>query len=174
MALASSSRHSVPASIPRSYQPFELPLQELYQGEIIGEIILDKMLHLFSEPDLKQKIGVALQLETETKARLRPALMQLGLDIAEAEGSREVGLELATVMRGKNWREAMSTLRDIVKPAVERYQEIAAAAPAEFQSLAQSMVVHEQSLLDFAEQELSDNTENSLDAIIAQLEHKPV
>jgi len=153
-------------------EPFEASLQELYQGEIIGEVILDKMLSFFAEPDMKYKIAVLLQLETETKARLRPTLMRIGLNIAEAKSSRQLGLDLAASMEGKSWNEAMADLREIVKPAVQRYKEIAADPPAEFQSLAQSMVLHEQSLYDFTEMELSGNSENSLAAIVEQLEHK--
>ena len=78
-----------------SDEVFRQALVELYQGEIIGEVILDQMLSFFSEPELKYKIAVLLQLETETKARLRPTLMRLGLEIAESDRSRELGLEMA-------------------------------------------------------------------------------
>ena len=61
-----------------SDEVFRQALDELYQGEIIGEVILDQMLSFFSEPEFKYKIAVLLQLETETKARLRPTLMRLG------------------------------------------------------------------------------------------------
>ena len=157
-----------------SDEVFRQALVELYQGEIIGEVILDQMLSFFSEPEFKYKIAVLLQLETETKARLRPTLMRLGLEIAESDSSRELGLETAAKMRGKSWEETMWMLRNIVKPAVERYEEIAAEAPAEFQSIAQSMVIHEQSLYDFTELELAGDKENSLVSIIDQLEFKPL
>ena len=58
-------------------EAFQHGLIELYQGERVGEIILDQMLSLFTEPEMKYKIAVILQLETETKARLRPTLMKL-------------------------------------------------------------------------------------------------
>jgi hypothetical protein len=44
---------------------------ELYQGEVLGEVLFDHMLSYFEEPDKQYKISVMLQLETETKARLR-------------------------------------------------------------------------------------------------------
>jgi hypothetical protein len=122
---------------------------------------------------MKFKIAVMLQLETETKARLRPTLMQSGLDIAESHGSRKLGLEMAAAMQGKTWEETMFALQDIVKPAVERYRKIADGAPIEFQPVAQSMVKHEQSLYEFTKLELSGGKENSLAAIVAQLVHKP-
>lgn len=156
-----------------SDEAFQQALIELYQGEIVGEVILDQMLSFFSEPELKHKVGVLLQLETETKARLRPTLMQLGLDISEADGSRKAGLEIAAAMKGKSWDQTMSTLQGIVEPAVERYREIATEAPSEFRTVAQYMVIHEQSLYDFTEMELSGEKVTSLDAIVEQLVHKP-
>ena len=168
------SRKNIRRESTVSDEVFRQALEELYQGEIIGEVILDQMLSFFSEPELKYKIAVLLQLETETKARLRPTLMRLGLEIAESDSSRELGLETAAKMRGKIWEETMWMLRNIVKPAVERYEEIAAEAPAEFQSIAQSMVIHEQSLYDFTELELAGDKENSLVSIIDQLEFKPL
>jgi hypothetical protein len=32
-------------------------LDELYQGEVIGEVILNRMLSLFSEPEIRYKIA---------------------------------------------------------------------------------------------------------------------
>lgn len=149
---------------------FPQALAELYHGEILGEIIFDQMLSYFTEPEPKHKIAVMLQLETETKARLRPALMQLGLELAEPEGARQLGIEIAESMKGKDWNETVAMLRDIVKPAVARYQEIAAAA--EHQALTEYMVKHEHSLLVFAELELAGKTEKSLAGITDQLQYK--
>ncbi len=151
---------------------FSQALAELYHGEILGEVIFDQMLSYFTEPELKHKIAVMLQLETETKARLRPAMIQLGLDIAEPAGARQLGLEIAESMDGKGWDETLAMLRDIVKPAVARYQEIADTAPAEHQALAEYMVKHEHSLLVFAELELAGDTEKSLAGITDQLQYK--
>ena len=74
-----------------STESFKTHLQELYQGEIIGEVAFDALLAEFDEPSLRHKIVTVLQLETEPKARLRPALMQLGLDVAEDKASRTAG-----------------------------------------------------------------------------------
>ena len=154
-------------------ETFHQALIELYQGEIIGEVIFDKMLSSFEGTDEKYKVSVMLQLETETKARLRPTLMQLGIDIAESEDARQAGLDAAASMSGKSWSETMFALGELVKPYVERYKIIAAQAPETFREIAQSMVVHEQSLYDFTQQELSGDPSNSLDRIIDQIVHKP-
>lgn len=151
---------------------FKRGLAELYQGEVFGESLFDRMLPYFKEPDRHYKISTMLQLETETKARLRPAMMLLGLDLSEQQESRQMGLDMATGMKGLSWEETMVKMRDAVKPAIERYREIASCSPPEHRELAESMVVHEQSIYDFAELELSGDSERSIDAIVAQLHHK--
>jgi len=144
-------------------------LNELYQGEILGEAIFNSMLAMFEEPETRYKIAVMFQLETETKARLRPTLIQLGLDITELKDSRETGLSIAASLEGRTWKEAMLALRDLVEPAVERYKEIAESAPQEFRALAESMAVHEEALYDFLQAELAGNSDQALAAIVAQL-----
>ena len=156
-----------------SDESFPESLNEMYQGEIIGEVLFDQMLRWYSDPEQQYKVAVMLQLETETKARLRPAMMALGVDIAEPEASRKLGLEMADGLAGKSWDEVVVMLGETVKPYVERYREIAAAAPAEYRELANSMVTHEQSLYDFAQLEQSGAGMDSVAAIVAQLEHKP-
>jgi hypothetical protein len=73
---------------------FKQGMVELYQGEVLGEVLFDHMLSYFEEPDKQYKISVMLQLETETKARLRPAMMLLGLDLSGQSESRKNGLEM--------------------------------------------------------------------------------
>jgi hypothetical protein len=154
-----------------SNDAFMQGLNELYQGEVVGEAIFNSMLSLFDEPELRYKIAVMFQLETETKARLRPTLMQLGMDITEQKASRDAGLSVAASLEGKNWNDVVLALREMVKPYVERYQEIAAGAPPEYQVVAESMAVHEQLLYDFIESELAGDGESALADIIAQLHH---
>jgi hypothetical protein len=146
---------------------------ELYQGEVIGEVIFNQMLSLVDDDESKYKLAVLLQLETETKARLRPSLMQLGLDVRELESSRNIGLEMAASLEGMSWSEMISVLSGVVKGAVDRYEDIAANAPANIQAVADYMLVHEKLLCDFIAMEMVDAKKNSLAAIIDQLEHKP-
>ena len=148
---------------------FKQGLFEMYQGEVIGEVAFNRLLSQFQDPDHRFKVAVMLQLETETKARLRPAMVELGLDLTEAESARTQGEGLAEILEGKNWNEAMLILRDALVPYVERYREITAEAPASYRELAQSMVTHEESLHRFAELEIAGDVEKSLDGIVAQL-----
>ncbi len=99
-------------------------------------------------------------------------MMRLGLDLAARQESRQMGLEMADALKGLSWKDTMIKMSDAVKPAVERYREIAASAPSEYQQLAESMVDHERSIYEFAELELSGNSEKSSDVIESQLYNK--
>ena len=46
-------------------------------------MLFDGLLAYFDDPTQRYEIAVMLQLETETKARLRAALMEMNLDLAE-------------------------------------------------------------------------------------------
>ena len=49
----------------QSDQQFKKDLSELYQGEILGEVLFDQMLSYFQSPDKQYKLSLLLQLETE-------------------------------------------------------------------------------------------------------------
>jgi len=144
-------------------------LKEMYQGEIIGEVLFNLMLKQFPEPEQRLKSAVMLQLETETKARLRPAMIALGVDIYEDEPSRQGGVDFAAALHGKDWQEAMAVLRDGITPYVNRYREVADAAPDAYKDLARSMVEHEESLYEFVKAEAAGDGEAALRRIEKQL-----
>ena len=148
-------------------------LKEMYQGEIIGEVLFNLMLKQFPEPEQQLKSAIMLQLETETKARLRPAMISLGVDVYEDEPSRKGGVDFAAALEGKSWQEAMAVLRDGITPYVERYKEVADAAPNEYKELAHSMVEHEESLYEFVKAEASGDGDAALRRIEKQL-HYPL
>ena len=150
---------------------FKKGLMEMYQGEVIGEVAHNLLLDYYDDPVHRYKVAVIMQLETETKARLRPAVMALGLDPAELEASRETGRAFAASMKGLSWNEAMAMMRDGVKPYIDRYLEVEAMAPAEYRDVARSMVVHEQSIYRFAELEAMGDHKHSLDDVLPQIEH---
>ena len=155
-----------------SSEQFKSGLSELYQGEILGEALFDQMLTYFQSPDKQYKLSLLLQLETETKARLRPALALLGIDFKEQAEFRKIGLDIASSLKGKSWEETMVTLREIVEPAVSRYKEIASCAPPEYIEIAEFMVAHENSLYEFLQLELDGKGELSIDKIYDQIHNK--
>jgi hypothetical protein len=130
------------------------------------------MLSFFDEAELKYKISILLQLESETKARLRPAMMNLGLDLRENPASRQMGLDMAASMKGKSWNEIMEIIISAVEPAINRYKEIVENSPAEYSQLTEYMLSHESSMLEFAKLELAGESEKADELISAQLINK--
>ena len=150
---------------------FNEGITAMYQGEVLGEALFDRMLKSFDDPMQRYKVATMLQLESETVTRLRPTMMELGLDLCEADESRALGIKWADSLNGVAWDEIMVKLRDALQPYIDRYREIAKQAPPQFRAVAESMVVHERSLQKFTELEIAGDTEHSLDDVIAQLQH---
>jgi len=152
-----------------SLAEFKKGLSEQYQGEVIGEVFFCGLLERFDSSQHRHKLATLLQLETETKARLRPAVLELGLELIELDESRKMGHEFVKSCDGMDWKSLMAFLETAVEPYVKRYREIAEIAPPEYKKLADSMVVHEASIRTFARLEASGETKHSLDDVIKQL-----
>jgi hypothetical protein len=90
-----------------SMKKFKEGLSELYQGEATGEVVFYRLLERFSDATQQYKLGSLLQLETEAKARLRPAVAQLGLNLVELDESRDKGDEFDQTFEGMSWEAAM-------------------------------------------------------------------
>lgn len=152
-----------------SLNQFKVGLSELYQGEATGEVVFYRLLKRFSSSSQQYKLGSLLQLETEAKARLRPAVLELGLNLVELDESRDRGNDFDTTFEGMTWKAAMAHLATLNEPFVARYREIAGVAPSKYKELADSMVVHEQSIQNFAELEAGGEGHRSIDDIVKQL-----
>lgn len=147
-------------------------LQELYQGEVIGEAVFDAMLHHLDGDRQRYVVATMLQLETETKARLRQHAAVRGLDLAEDPEQRKAGEGLAAQLASVTWQEKMEVLHDILAGTyVPRYREIAAAAAPEDAEVTAYMVEHETSLLAVTERELAGDTATSVARILPQLRY---
>lgn len=151
---------------------YEQELIRRYQTEVFGEAYFNQMITYFDEPDKKYKFAVMLQLETETKARVRSIMLRRGLDVIESDESRRHGTDMAEDMRGKNWKETISAFDDLAITLLQQEKEIAAKAPTEYRSYAESMVLHGQCFCDFTELELAGKSDVSLGPIIELLENK--
>lgn len=151
---------------------YEQELIRRYQTEVFGEAYFNQMLSQYEAPEYKFKIAVMLQLETETKARVRAVMLNLGMDVQESQESRNTGTKMAEEMRGKTWADTMSGYRELFTHLLDEEKEIAANAPSEYHSYAQSMVAHGQCFVDFVELELGGKSDVSLRPIIELLEHK--
>ena len=116
----------------------------------------------------KYHIGTVLQLETETKARLRPFLLKHGFELVEEQDGEMVD-GIVAAYRENSWLDFLAGLTPLVNDFVARFKEIAAAGPAEDQDILQSMVTHEEAFVSWIEKETAGE-EGALDAIISQLQ----
>lgn len=148
-----------------SLHDYRTALAEQYLGEVSGEAFFSRLLAQFSAPRQRHVLASMLQLETETKARLRPAVAALGIDPVEADAARATGASNAAQLQGLDWAAAMAALADRLVPFTHRYREIADLAPPEFRALADAMVTHEQILLALARGEAGGNSNAALDAL---------
>jgi len=142
----------------------------MYQGEVFGEAILASYLALEKDAERRYKWATLMQLETETKARLRPFLARLGLSVAQDDVSDKVA-GFAKAYASKSWQQHMKEVGEITDFYIAKFREIDAAAPPEEREVTHSMVVHEAAIGRFAQLELSGQADSSLDEVIAQLKY---
>lgn len=142
----------------------------MYQGEVFGEAILAAYVALEPDANRRYKWGTILQLETETKARLRPFMMRLGLSIAQDDVSEQLK-EFVQKFASKSWRDHMQEFASITSVYLEKFRAIAHAAPDGEREVADSMVTHEAAIHRFTQLELDGDGDNSLNDVIAQLQY---
>ena len=142
---------------------------DLYRSEVFGEKIALALLPWARSELERYKLGTIAQLETETKARLRPFLARHGLPLEEEDVSGPVN-GLLTVLTRAGWREFVQGMAADLPQFLARFEEIEAMGPAEDAELLHSMVVHERSLIRFTELEL-EGSEDSLADVIALLKY---
>ena len=145
-------------------------IRELYESEIFGEAISLALMAVSKNDRDHYHNGTLLQLETETKARLRPFLSKYGISLSEETDLSSIP-QLVAAYQGSSWHEFMGITAPVVKQYLARFKEIAEAGPAEDQDYLQSMVRHEASILRWMEMEAEGMTEGSLDGIIEQLQY---
>ena len=144
--------------------------ESMYQGEVFGEALLSCYVGLEQDAERRYRWGTLLQLETETKARLRPFLTRLGLSIAQ-DDLRERIAHFAKSFASKSWHRHMEEIVVITDLYLGKFREIESAAPENEREVAHSMVVHESAIKKFAQLELAGDAANSLNDVIAQLQY---
>lgn len=144
-------------------------IRELYESEIFGEALTLALTEISKNDRERYHNATLLQLETETKARLRPLLFKYGISLSE-EADLSAVPQLVAGYKAASWREFMGSTIPVVKQFLARFEQIAAAGPLEDQEYLSSMIRHEASILRWMEMEAEGETEGSLDAIIEQLQ----
>jgi len=148
------------------------PVEELYQGEVFGEAVFDRMLRDLDDDRQRHVVGSLLQLETETKALLRPAMAARGLPLAEDGAQRTAGVATGASLSSLTWLAKMQGLRDgIAGHYLPRYQQLVAEAAPEDREVTELMVRHETALLEVVTREAAGETEGSLAPLADLLRH---
>ncbi|MCY3810701.1 MAG: hypothetical protein OXH15_02785 [Gammaproteobacteria bacterium] len=143
-------------------------IHEAWQGELWGQAFFERLAAATDDADRRAKWLVLAELEEATGNRLAPL-------IADAEEPPAPDayrpLESAVAAYGAlPWHVAMERMMTILDPAIVRFQELLAQAPAEERDTVQILVDHEVALKRFAERELAGEADASLDPVRAVIE----
>ena len=152
---------------------FSAGIMEMYQGEVIGEVALDIMLGFFDDPDQRYRVAVMLQLETETKERLKPLVAALGGDVAEDAAGFEKGAAIAKTWSQQSWDEVMGWFQAELPKYVRFFEKLETDARVEDRELLGRVTAHEKALEEFAARELGGRGHESLEPVLALLERPP-
>ena len=145
-------------------------INELYQSEVVGEAAFLALIKAARNERDKYHFTTLLQLETETKARLRPFLFRHGLELDESQVETEQVAGFLALYRDNSWPEFLTGLKPMIEQVIGRFEDIAAAGPEEDQDILHSMVLHEQSYMHWIEKETADK-EGGLDVAFSQIQY---
>lgn len=134
-------------------------LTEFYGGEVLGEAFYSALLETTDDPVERLKLAHLLQLETETKAWLRPHLISAGVSLAESVALRERGRAYAQAQPSA-WSDRMKGLADGIETVFAalygRYGDAARIrGRADEAAVCDFMVEHEMAQVEFARRDLA-------------------
>ena len=134
-------------------------LRVFYEGEVLGETIYSAVLAGADDPVERLKLSHLLQLETETKAWLRPHLISAGESVVESLAVREQGLGIAQA-QPPAWADKMKGLAEIVEAEFatlyRRYGDAARSrGQAAEAAVCDFMYDHEMAQVEFARRDLA-------------------
>ena len=143
-------------------------LRTLFDGEVMGEQLLLEMVAVAKSPRDAWHFAHILQLETETKARLRPLMLKYALGLAESPDLGGVPTRVASYLE-LSWRAYAAGTAARLGPILERYEAIAALGPPEDQDILRAVVAHEAALVTWARLEAEGESDESLNDMAALL-----
>jgi len=105
----------------------------------------------------KYHFGTFLQLESETKVRLRPFLQKYGMGLVESldADSGEQVAGFVALYEESSWVDFLSALKPLIYQFLARFREIADAGVAQDQDILDSMIIHEESFVHWIEKEVA-------------------
>ena len=149
-------------------EAYRAGLQTLYDGEVMGERLLLALHAAARTAREADHFAAVLQLETETKARLRPLLLKYGMNLAETADLGGIPARVAGYA-SQTWRDYAAATASRLARVLGDYEAIAALGPPEDRPILEAVVRHEAALLDWARAEAEGETDQSLAAIVALL-----
>ena len=152
--------------------PFDYPacLRDLIESEIFGEAVSLALLEVAKTERHRFHFATLLQLETETKARLRPLLYKYGVSLSEQVPTEQVE-EVVQGYLASSWEDFAAANKEVVQNFLDRFRQIAAEGPGEDREMLSSMVRHEAAILRWFDMESRGEKEGSLDLIVEELQY---
>jgi hypothetical protein len=144
--------------------------RELYESEILGEALFLALVGEAKSPRDRYHVGTLLQLESETKARLRPLLYKHGVSLDEVADLSLVDVAIGAY-REMSWQEFAAVNVPVVEDFLARFEAIAELGDQADREILESMVRHEAAILRWATMERDGIVDGSLDDVIAQLNY---
>ena len=145
-------------------------LRDLLESEIFGEAVSLALLEVAKTERDRYQFTTLLQLETETKARLRPLLYKHGVSLSEQMPLEQIDEIVQGYIHG-SWEEFAAANKTVVEGFLARFREIAEAGPEEDRGILESMIRHELALHRWFDMESRGETEGSLEKIIDELRY---
>lgn len=145
-------------------------LRDLIESEIFGEAASLALLEVARTERERYHFATLLQLETETKARLRPLLYKHGVSLSETTPTEQVH-EVVQGYLNSSWEDFAAANKSVVETFLIRFRQIAEAGPDEDREILESMIRHESAILRWFDMESRGETEGSLDEIIDELRY---
>ena len=141
---------------------------QAWQGEVWGNAFFERLAATTDDAGQRAKWQVLAELEEATGNRLAPL-------VADTEEPPSVDayrpLESAVAAYAAlPWGVAMARMMDILDPAIDRFRELLALAPAAERDTVQILLDHEIALKRFAERELAGDADTSLEPVRAVIE----
>jgi hypothetical protein len=144
--------------------------RELYESEILGEALFLALVKEAKSPRDRYHFGTLLQLESETKARLRPLLFKHGVSLDEAMDLSIVDFAVEAYKTMTSQEYAAINV-PVLEEYLARFDAIVKVGDDADRDILESMVRHEAAIVKWATMERDGDIDGSLDDIIAQLNY---
>ena len=150
---------------------YEEGIFQAWVGELQGEMFFDAMAQSTVGVDRgrrgrrgrREKWETLAELERVTGRRMAKLLEAKDIELAAPAPSGQL-LDALVAYTKMPYAEAVSAMRPILLPAIDRFEALLTQAPAADRQAVQFLVDHERAILSFVELEEAGQTDASLDA----------